>query len=155
MDKNLQIFIKNLDEKTMTINANSSNKILTIKEKIHQKKKNLSPNDLILNYAGKQLENEKTLFDYNIQNEATFHLTMRLRGGKTIYIKTLMGDLITIEAEDTDTIAVVKEKIEKAEGIPQAEQRLMFNNKKLADNKTLKDYNIDDEETLQLVLRKG
>ena len=74
---------------------------------------------------------------------------------KTLYVKTLMGDVITIEVEDTDTIAMVKEKIEKAEGIPQNEQRLMFNNKKLADNRTIKDYNIEEEETLQLVIRKG
>ena len=154
MDHELQIFIKTLNGETITIQANSSDKIITIKEKIQKKQDNLLPSHQRLIYGGKQLEDDKTLMDYNIQSEATLHLVVRLKGGQTIYVKTLMGNVFTFEFDENQTLAEVKKKIEETENIPVNEQRLFFNNKQLADNKTLKDYKIEEEDTIQLVLRK-
>jgi ubiquitin len=154
MDHELQIFIKTLNGDTITIQANSSDKIITIKEKIQKKQDNLLPSHQRLIYGGKQLEDDKTLMDYNIQSEATLHLVVRLKGGQTIYVKTLMGNVFTFEFDENQTLAEVKKKIEETENIPVNEQRLFFNNKQLADNKTLKDYKIEEEDTIQLVLRK-
>ena len=154
MDHELQIFIKTLNGDTITIQANSSDKIITIKEKIQKKQDNLLPSHQRLIFGGKQLEDDKTLMDYNIQSEATLHLVVRLKGGQTIYVKTLMGNVFTFEFDENQTLAEVKKKIEETENIPVNEQRLFFNNKQLADNKTLKDYKIEEEDTIQLVLRK-
>ena len=154
MDHELQIFIKTLNGETITIQANSSDKIITIKEKIQKKQDNLLPSHQRLIYGGKQLEDDKTLMDYNIQSEATLHLVVRLKGGQTIYVKTLMGNVFTFEFDENQTLAEVKKKIEETENIPVNEQRLFFNNKQLADNKTLKEYKIEEEDTIQLVLRK-
>ena len=154
MDHDLQLFIKTLNGDTITIQANSSDKIITIKEKIQKKQDNLLPSHQRLVYGGKQLEDDKTLMDYNIQSEATLHLVVRLKGGQTIYVKTLMGNVFTFEFDENQTLAEVKKKIEETENIPVNEQRLFFNNKQLADNKTLKDYKIEEEDTIQLVLRK-
>lgn len=154
MDHDLQLFIKTLNGDTITIQANLTDKILTIKEKIQKKQDNLLPSHQRLIFGGKQLEDDKTLMDYNIQNEATLHLVVRLKGGQTIYVKTLIGDVFTFEFDENQTIAEVKQKIEETENIPVNEQRLFFNNKQLADNKTLKEYKIEEEDTIQLVLRK-
>jgi len=154
MEHELQIFIKTLNGETITIQANSSDKIITIKEKIQKKQDNLLPSHQRLIFGGKQLEDDKTLMDYNIQSEATLHLVVRLKGGQTIYVKTLMGNVFTFEFDENQTLAEVKKKIEETENIPVNEQRLFFNNKQLADNKTLKDYKIEEEDTIQLVLRK-
>ena len=154
MDHDLQLFIKTLNGDTITIQANSTDKILTVKEKIQKKQDNLLPSHQRLLYGGKQLEDDKTLMDYNILSEATLHLVVRLKGGQTIYVKTLIGDVFTFEFDENQTIAEVKQKIEETENIPVNEQRLFFNNKQLADNKTLKDYKIEEEDTIQLVLRK-
>ena len=154
MDHDLQLFIKTLNGDTITIQANLTDKILTIKEKIQKKQDNLLPSHQRLIYGGKQLEDDKTLMDYNIQSEATLHLVVRLKGGQTIYVKTLIGDVFTFEFDENQTIAEVKQKIEETENIPVNEQRLFFNNKQLADNKTLKEYKIEEEDTIQLVLRK-
>ena len=154
MDHDLQLFIKTLNGDTITIQANLTDKILTIKEKIQKKQDNLLPSHQRLLYGGKQLEDDKTLMDYNILSEATLHLVVRLKGGQTIYVKTLIGDVFTFEFDENQTIAEVKQKIEETENIPVNEQRLFFNNKQLADNKTLKDYKIEEEDTIQLVLRK-
>lgn len=153
MDSVFQVFIKTLNGENITINTNPTDKIITIKEQI-QKKQDISPAHQRLIYAGKQLEDNNTLNDYNIPNNATLHLVVRLKGGQTIYIKTLMGNVITLEVKEDETIADVKKKIEQSENVPIEEQRLFINNKQLADNKTLKFYNIEDEDTIHLVLRK-
>lgn len=80
-NEQMSIFVKSIDGKTRTIQCSRNSTIAEIKAQMRDKE-GLQPDEQRLIFAGKNLEDTKTLMDYNIGNDSTIHLVLRVRGGK-------------------------------------------------------------------------
>ena len=104
--------------------------------------------------ADEELVDRQTSSDYNIQKESAHYLPMP-KSSMQIYVETLTGKTISLWVEPSDTIEKVKGEIQEEEDIPPEKQQLIFQGGLLEDRQILSDYNIQEQDTIHLLLLTG
>ena len=121
--------------------------IIDIKERTYI----VSPESEYLYYNNKELENEKSLSELNIIENATFNLIIKSKDSLYIFINPyFMKNNIILEVKETDNILNIKKEIEKYIYIKPEYQNLFFEEKELEDNKNISDYDIKNESIINL-----
>ncbi|CAN6339115.1 unnamed protein product [Urochloa humidicola] len=151
----MQIHVKEpLQGLIFTVDVNSTDTIDNIKNKIEYNH-GFPKGRQCLIFANEQLEEKRTLADYNICKESTLLLVLHpcLGGSMQISVKKLTGKTFTFRAESSDTINSDKVKVYEMDGTRPTHQLFIFADKQLEDSRTLAYYNIKNESTIDLVLR--
>ena len=146
--RDIQIFVKTITGKVTTLTVNGLDTIISVKRKIEFEEGTLCNQQLLL-FDGKQLEDECTLSDYNIQNDSTLDFVL----SGCLYIQTFSGKEIKVSVVSSDTVANIKASIENKEGIPIDHQILIYNGKQLKNSCIIFDCGIYMEDTVFFVLK--
>ena len=148
----MKIKVKSLTGKKYDLDVNYSDSIKNIKDLIREKAEIPKEKPIRLIYAGKELDDDKILDDYNISNNSTIHLVTTPKTVKKLYIKINEGKILALDFNPSDTIGNLKEKIKDEEGLDSTQYNLFLDKKLLKENnKTLEEYNISTISLIDLI----
>lgn len=150
----MQINIKAIKGTILCLDVSLNDTIDTLKAKIRGKE-GIPIHQQQLFFGEKKLENGFTLKDYSIQNNSTIDLIIVFRITIRIFKKTYIRNYFNLDVSINETIEDIKTKIQEKEGIPREQQQLIFGGKQLENCFTLKEYSIQNNSKLVLVVDSG
>jgi ubiquitin C len=140
----IRIYVITPKGKKLYFDVMPTDKVREIKKMVYERE-HLLPREQRMKFGEQMLDDAYKLEHFHIGHHSTIILEPM-----EIFVEDWNGEEFPVEVEPTDTIATLKDKIEKQEGIPKDQQRLFHDEEKLNDNKTLRDYKLRHKSVLQL-----
>ena len=155
--KKILIIIKMQKGTVIKMLVDKNETIRDLKDKIYDKEE-IIPRNQVLIFNGKELENNKIINDYGIQNESIIYLNLNLNLNIQIFVKIFVSNFkdyktLALDVNEFEKIEDIKNKIHKKTKINSKDQKLIFSGKHLEDFKTLNDYKIGNNFTIYLVIQ--
>jgi len=147
---NMQIFVKTITGKTINLSVNPGSSIKEVMT-LFREKEGILEKDQRLIYAGKQLESDKRLSDYNIEKDSVLHISIKESPAFGINIKMASGKTLIIQVSSYMTVLKLKETIKQAENIEIDKQILLMKEKVLENDKKMAFYEITEKTKLNLI----
>ena len=143
----MQITVKTPEGKSIPLTVKPTDTVQDVKKQVANKE-NIPIDDQRLQFNGKPLNDDsKTLDDLGINHGDTIPME-----GMQIHVKDWNGKTATYDVTPSDTLQDIKDQVSRRQGIPVKQQRIVFDNRPLKDdNKTLKQYGIKHQDTLELL----
>lgn len=148
-----RVFVRTLMGKILTVEVPTTAKVRDLKQKVYSLE-GILPGQQKIILDGTELDDEARLETYHINVHTTLQLVISAAEEDTsrnIFVTTPLGKVVTLSVTLEETVREVKEKIRRKEGIPLAQQKLLFRGRELEDNKPLADYTIERESHLVMV----
>lgn len=145
----IKIHVVMLSGKTIELALDARQTIRQVKAKVDAQER-IPWEEQSLMMGGTELKNSWTLCDSGVQGGALLQL-LRMLPIK-IFVKSLTGKTLSLDAYLSNTVKEIKDKIQDSEGIPPVDQRLIFQERELEESLTLSDCNIHDGSNLHLIL---
>ncbi|KAM0053213.1 putative Ubiquitin-like domain-containing protein [Helianthus debilis subsp. tardiflorus] len=150
----MEVFVNTFTRNTISLLVKPTYTIAQVKQDI-QRKEGIQLGEQVLMFNNMVLGDSGAIFDFYINKKSTLTLLRKSKGSMqiliTIFIKILTGDdIITLEVKPSDTINIIKTKIQEKLDIPHDEQELIFNEMVVHDMDMLADCNINNRSTLTL-----
>ena len=149
----MQIFVRTLSGKTITLAVDGSDTVEATKLKI-EAKNGLPVYRQSLVYNGREMRNEKLLRDYDVVQASTLHMYLCLSSTEEIRLRVRQasGEVVSVMVGEQDKVQVVKAVLEAELGIPLEQQQLSFRGQQLENQVSLRVYGIQDGSELGLLV---
>lgn len=143
----LEILVDVMSQEPFILKVDHSDTISNLKKKI-EKVKGFSADEQRVVFQGKKLEDDRTVSDYNIQNNSTLNVVLPILG---VTVLTEAGRRATLRVKPIDSILELKRKVQGITRVPPYKQSLSFAGVELENARTISDYNMRNKSAINFV----
>lgn len=145
-----QVTVNSSSGQQFTLDVVPDQSVRDLKEQIAIKE-GTSPDQQLVVYAGRQLQDGRLLQNYGIRNGATLQLVYTSGPRMHLFVKTLTGHTYILYPMSNQTVREAKEDLGKRENIPTSNQRLVFEGRQLDDDTTLQQCGLPQQCTVHMI----